>query len=99
MFPTKNSKKQPGARNSAPTINWRHKNKICIMESSIVYSSSWYSLPTQSRSKGGSGEKIIARIVVRAKVGELEEEIRKLFIRWVRKYFTGVVFRVVVKGS
>ena len=46
----------------------------------IVYY--WNSPPTQQRYSGGGG--ILAGTAVKANLGELDDEVRKLFSRWMR---------------
>ena len=47
-------------------------------------------LPTEQKLKGG-GNKIVVGTVVKAKIGELEEEVRVGSARRMRKDLTGVV--------
>ena len=47
--------------------------------------------------KRGRGDKILVGTVVKAKVGEMEEDIREEFLRRLKKEMTGVVQEVVGK--
>ena len=46
------------------------------MTTSNFIASSQASLPTQQKYRGGGGDKIVVGTVVKAKIGELEEEVR-----------------------
>ena len=52
---------------------------------------------TPKTKKRGGGNKIMVGTVVKAKLGELEEDIREGFSRRLRKEMTGVVHEVVRK--
>ena len=55
-------------------------------------------LPTERKSKG-RGNNIVVGIVVKAKIGELEEEVRVGSSRRMRKELTGVVHLSREKGG
>ena len=68
------------------------------MNPSIPTDAAATTCPPQTK-KYGRGNKIMVRTVVNAKVGELEEDIREIFSRRLRKEITGVVQEVVGKRS
>ena len=65
------------------------------MNTSIISAASQYP-PHIERNRGGGG-KIVVGAVVKYKVGELDEELREGFLRWMMRYLNGV-FQV-VSGS
>ena len=66
------------------------KNTASTMTNSNSIVSSQGPLPTEQKSKG-KGNKIVVGTVVKAKIGELEEEVRVGSSRRMRKELTGVV--------
>ena len=67
------------------------------MNTSIRNYSSDTKCPTH-KNKNGRGNKITVRTVAKAKVGDMEEEIREEFLRRFRKYMTSVVHEAVGKS-
>ena len=68
------------------------------MNTSITTTAAGTTLPTHMKNRG-RGNKIMVGTVVKAKVGDLEEEIGEGFSRRLRKEMTGVVQEVVGKRS
>ena len=60
------------------------------MTTSKYIVSSQYSFPTQQKLKG-RGNKIVVGLLVKSKIGELEEDVREGSSRRMKKELTGVV--------
>ena len=58
---------------------------------SPLFTYSCQSFTPIQRRFGGRGNKIMTGTVVKAKVGELEDEVREGFFKRMRKYLTGML--------
>ena len=87
FFGPKIENKEPDAQNARQRTR---RPTLITMNPSIPTADYDTTFPPQTK-KCGRGNKIMVGMVVNAKVGELEEEIREEFLRRLRKDITGVV--------
>ena len=56
-----------------------------------IYTASYFSSPPIQRGCRVGGDKVVVGMVVKAKVVDVEDEVREVFTRSIRKYLTCVV--------